>query len=183
MIARPLPSPPTPAPSAPLRAGANVRIGRNALGFWMQGPGGGEGFSHPFTVTLSGSGARVSRGLILANIAVEPLIGKTPVSGGAGKPQPVLQLDSSLVNANGESWVCVQVKPDEEGKLDVDNKKSRVEVMQAAHPISAGGDSGRAPLAMVVYKGGRPQVFQIAMFHLRYETATQTNGPRKHFFL
>lgn len=183
MIARPKPPEPPPVAAPPLRPGANVLVGRNPLGMWVDGPRAGAGFSHPFTVALAGGAVRVSRGLILADLSFEPVIGKVPVGGDAKHPQPVLKLDDSLVDGLNQTWVCVEVTPDADGKLDAKAKKPQVVVVQRKHPIAMTGPTGRVPLALVHYKNGRPQVFQIAMFHFRYVTSQPANGPRQHFFL
>lgn len=182
MIARTPEQPQAPQPAAPLRGGANVREVRNALGFCLTGPSGaGADFRHPFLVTVGGQGARVGRGLILGDIALEPMIGSARIGGEEGKPPPVLRLDKSLVNKAGESWVCVQAKPTAEGKLDPEGKD--VKVLQSAYPYATEGEAGRAPLALLALRKGQWQVYQIAMFHLRYETAKPATGPRRHFFL
>jgi len=184
MIPRQTPPPTKPEPVPPMRVSAGMRMGSNPLGFWMEGPaGGGADFRHPWTVYAGGAGARVSSGLILAEIAVEPVIGTVSIGGDDQHPQPVLKLDASLANDLGESWVCVEVTPDADGKLDPEGKKSKVEVVHRDHPIVAAGKTGCTPLAILVWKKGRPQVFQIAMFHFRYETSVPSTGPRKHFFL
>ena len=105
-----------PAKAQPqLRPGANVLMGKNPLGAWFDSTPAANDFRHPFTVNAGGGSARVSRGLVIANIAVEPLIGKVPVGGDDKNPQPVLKLDPSLVDAAGHSWICVEVTPDENG--------------------------------------------------------------------
>lgn len=180
MIARPAPSQEKPPNTPPMRAGANVLMGRNPLGMWMDGPSGKADFSHPFTVQAGGAGARVGKGLVIGNVSVEPVIGKAPI-GGDGKTPPVLKLNASLVNDRGESWVCVEVTPDDDGKLD--GKKAKIEVVQRDHPIALTGKTGRTPLAMLLRKNDSWRVFQIAMFHLRYETSLPAKGPRTHFFL
>ena len=166
-----------------MRPGSNVLMGRNPLGTWVQGPGGGADFSHPFTVFPSSAGARVSRGLVIANIAVEPVIGKVPIGGDDKNTQPVLNLDDSLVDDLGQSWVCVLVIPNADGKLDAKPDKPQVTVVQRAFPIALTGKGGLVPLALLLRRNGHCQVFQIAMFHFRYETSQPASGPRKHFFL
>ena len=156
-------------------------MGRNPLGMWMEGPSGGADFRHPFSVQAGGSGARVGKGLVIGNVSVEPVIGKAPIGGDARSPQPVLKLKTDLVNERNESWVCVEVTPDDDGKLD--GKKAKVEVVQRDHPIALTGKTGRAPLAMLLRKNDVWQVYQIAMFHFRYETNQPAKGPRTHFFL
>lgn len=184
MIVRPQPRPVVPPTMPALRPGANVRMGRNPLGVWMEGPSGGGDFRHPYLVTASASGARVGKGLILGNIAVEPRIGRVLIGGDENNPQPVLKLNPALVNERGESWVCVEVTPDADGKLDEKGETSTVEVAQRDFPFVTEGETGRAPLALLVYNEDRPRVFQIAMFHYRYQTSLGTGegARRKHFF-
>ena len=184
MIARPPVQHQHPEQEAPmLRPGANVLMGRNPLGFWVEGPSGGSDFSHPFTVTASGSVARVSKGLVIADIAVEPVIGKAPISGDSKNPQPTLKLDTALTDDLGQSWVCVLVVPNAVGKLDAKPDKPQVTVVQRAFPIALTGNGGIAPLALLLRKNDRWQVYQIAFFHLRYLTSQPAKGPRQHFFL
>lgn len=187
MIARAT-QPPAEVPrEIPLQPGAGLRTGRNPLGTWVEGLGNGSDFRHPFLVTAGSADARISRGLILAETGIEPTIGDVPIGGDKQRRVPVLRLDASLVNDRKESWVCVEVTPDAEGKVAdakgglVDGAK--VEVVQRAAPFVTQGDTGRAPLAMLLYGRKVPQVFQIAMFHFRYETTLPVNGRRRHWFL
>lgn len=183
MIAPVSPAPPAQPPVPPLIPGSHVLMGRNALGTWIEGPRGGADFSHRWTVHVSGDGARVGFGLVMANVAVEPRIGRVPVSGTDKQPQPVLKLNPALKNDKGESWVCVEVTPNADGALDAGQEESQVVVVQRDHPIAMVGETGRAPLALLFYGAGdRPQVHQVAMFHFRYETAVVA-GRRRHFFL
>lgn len=172
-----------------IRLGGNVRVGSNALGFWVEGPGGGGGdFRHPFLVTVGGGVARVARGLILSDGGgVEPRIGKTPVGGTEREPQPELKLDAGNVTAMGESWVCVEVRPDGDGKIGAEGETPAVQVVQSRFPYVTEGSAGRAPLALLSYRpdGPRtgPRVVQIAFFHLRYLTSKPADGRRRHYFL
>ena len=183
MIVRPLTPSPAPTKTAPIQPGANMSMGRNPLGFWFNGPVASVDFSHPFTIQPGAGGIRVSKGLILADISVEPLIRSVPISGDDKQAAPVLKLDPSLVNDSKESWVCVEVTPNADGKLDPAGKASKVEVVQRDFPILTEGVTGRAPLALISFQKVSPQFFQIAMFHLRYVTSQPAQGPRKHFFL
>lgn len=183
MIAPPKPAPVASASAPALRPGANLRMGSNSLGTWFTAAGGGGDFSHPFTVLVAGNKCRVSPGLVIGDVGVEPKIGGVPLSGGEKKPKPVLELDGSLTNAQGESWVCVEVEEKEEGG-NLKPESLRAVVVQRDAPVLMGGKTGRAPLAMLRYKSSksRPEVFQIAFFHLRYE-AGGTAEKRRHFFL
>lgn len=177
-----------PPREIPLQAGSGLRMGRNALGAWVEGPGNGTDFRHPFMVTVGSASARISRGLIVAETGIEPTIGGVPLGGDKKRRVPVLRLEASLVNDRQESWVCVEVTPDAEGKV-ADAKGvlvagAKVEVVQRAAPVVTEGVTGRAPLAMLLY-GERqvPQVFQIAMFHYRYMTTLPVHGRRRHWFV
>ena len=183
MIARPPTPDAKPATTPPLRPGANVLLGRNPLGVWVQGPSGGSGFSHPFTVMASGSGVRVSKGLVIANITAEPCIDKVPISGNTTTRQPVLNLDDSAVDDLNQSWVCVEVTPNADGKLDATPIKPQVVVVQRKYPLTLTGKFGRMPLALLLRKNNTWQVYQIAYFNFRYEAVNPASGPRKHFFL
>ena len=184
MIARPPSQTQQPKPAQPsLRPGANVLMGRNPLGFWIEGPAGSSDFSHPFTVFVSGDYARVSKGLIIADIAVEPCIGGVPISGDDTHSQPLLKLDASLVDALNQSWVCVLVIPNAAGKLEAKPAKPQVTVVQRAFPMSATGKGGLVALAQLFRKNDRWQVFPIAFYHYRYLTSQPAKGPRQHFFL
>jgi hypothetical protein len=159
-------------------------LGQNPLGRWVEVPRGGSDFRHPWLVTVSGVEARVGRGLIMGNVTVEPTIGGVPIGGGDGQP-PVLRLREGETDAGGNSWVCVEVTPDKDGKLDAARKESQVVVVQRAHPIADTGRTGRAPLAMLTLTKGRWQVWQVAMFHFRYITTAAADAKvvRRHFFL
>jgi len=185
MITRPQPTAPPQVTPPPLRAGANASIGSNPLGFFVRGPRNGADWRHPFAVTVSGSKARVARGMVYGNDGgVEPTIKNVPVSGDEDRPQPVLALDATTVNAAGESWVCVEVTPDDEGMIGPKAKEeASVVVVQRDHPVAMKGEAGRWPLALLVYRGEQAQVFQVTHFNLHYVTAQPADGPRTHFFL
>lgn len=183
MIARTPMKPPSQKQVPPLRAGSNLRQGSNLLGTWFSARSGGSDFSHPFTVTVAGGAAYVSRGFVYAgDDGVEPRIGSVPIGGDERHGAPTLRLDAGIVNDRKESWVCVEVTPDEDGKL---GEKAKVEVVQREHPSVPIGDTGRTPLALLLYESGDvPQVWQIAYFHFHYiTTPAAEKKQRGHFFL
>jgi hypothetical protein len=149
---------------------------------WIQGQSaGGNDFSHPFAVGVGGAIARVSLGLIIGTTTIIPTIGGVALD---AKPKPpTLNLDASLVDDLKQSWICVEATPDENGLLGVKGKKWKVEIVQRDFPVVTSGPTGRAPLAMLFYKAKQPQLFQIAMFNLRYVTSLPAKGERQHFFL
>lgn len=180
MISLPPRDVPVTQSEVPLRPGGGLRIGRNALGMWMEAPGGTADFRHPWLATVGGGRARIAVGYIIGEIAVEPVIGQVPIGGDERRPAPSLRLDEGVVNAAGESWICAEVTPDAEGKL---GETAVVEIVQRDHPMLTQGKTGRAPLALLVRRGETWQVFQIAHFHLRYVTSLPKSGARNHFFL
>ncbi len=154
------------------------------MGFWMQGNMGGGDFSHPFPVFAGGGVARVGKGLILADMSVEPVIGRVPIGGDENNAQPTLKIDATKSNDKGESWVCVEVTPTPEGTLkESESGTSKVEVVQRDSPVLTLGDIGRWPLALLVFREQAVQVFQVTMFHLHYETSLAEGQRRKHFFI
>lgn len=170
----------------PLRPGANLRLGRNRLGAWFDGPGSTGDWRHPWLVTVSGKSVRVAPGLLLAETAVEPRINGAVLSGGPGGQVPVLTLDDGAINLSDESYVCLEVTPTAEGKLtDQDGTlldAVRIEVVERPSPYLHSGDVGRTPLAMIFHGAGTPRVTQVAMFHLRYETNQAEGQQRRHYF-
>lgn len=170
-----------------MRPGANTRLGSNPLGMWIETDRSGGDFRHPFLVTPGGKGARIGKGYVLGEVAVEPTIGGVPISGVPGqKPVPVLKLGRAAapdeLNPSGETWVCIEVTPDEDGKIGTGGAK--VEVVQRAQPFVTQGKTGRVPLALLVPRAyGAWEVHQIAHFHLRYVTSKPAEGQRNHFFL
>jgi hypothetical protein len=150
---------------------------------WIQGPTSGGDFSHPFTPSLVGDRIRISKGLIIGNIAVEPCIGTVPVSGDANNPQPTLKLDAGLVDDLGQSWVGILVLPNVDGKLDAKPDKPQVTIVQRKFPNAATGKGGFIAIAQLFRKNDRWQVFPIAFFNYRYTTSQPAKGARQHFFL
>lgn len=188
MITPVAPSQPAPASGEPpLRPAGGTLMGRNPLGMWVDAPRSSADFRHPWLVNVSGGQARVGKGYVIAESAVEPVIGKVPISGAEGVRPPSLKIDEAKLTGAGETWVCVEVTPGKDGKLtDKEGKLlegAKVEVVQAAYPFATDGPKGRAPLALLVQRGRAWEVFQIAMFHLRYQTSQPADGPRRHFFL
>jgi hypothetical protein len=193
MILPPANHPQSVASEAQLRPGAHVRHGRNAIGMWFSGKQGGGSFNHPFSVAVFGRSARISRGVIIPEAGmktVEPVIGGIPISGENGSNAPTLELDYNAVNEDGESWICVEVTPDpttnrakeQAGVLD---DGSVVEIVQCDAPIITGRSiKGRAPLALLTFRNGRAQAFQIAFFNLRYRLVVPADGKTiwRHYF-
>ena len=144
------------------------------VGYSVSAAGTGASYPHPFKPALGNNQISLSRGLI---DAFEPVIHGKPISSGAR-----LELDPNVANANGESWVCVEVVPNADGILD---KDSRVEIVHTATVRSLDPQLGRAALVQVLWKAGRAWLTQeIVLFNLQYERVLPApgHGVVRHLF-
>lgn len=91
------------------RAGRNVRITANEMGESLSAQSGGQSFAHPWKPTLGPRGVSLSAGYVES---LQARIGTVPLGGdpALGKSAPLLALDKSVANANGESWACVECR-------------------------------------------------------------------------
>ena len=176
------------APSSPLpRPGHGTRLTANALGYSVSTPEGGASFDHPWRPSLSGSRLSLRRGTVYStggDGVFEPKIKVNgtlvPMSGEPGEPAPVLTLEPNIANSADESWVALEVEPNEDGELV---KKSRIEIVHTRTVLSHARSPGRHPLALILWRKGRPfRVLAITHFNLRYVRSVDTVGTR-HFFL
>ena len=203
MILPPPPSPPEPPhrPAAPKpQPGANSLLASTPFGFVISGvPSGGTSFAHPWRPSLVGrDGVRLAKGVVLSDglaAGYEPVItegGKaTPISGDAAKrlPPPTLRLERAVATAQLESWVCVEVTPAKDGTLSDAKgalaKGVKIEVVHRNAPTLRGHDTGRHPLALIVWSASGPsRIFPITMFNLRYHRTTPApgQGAAQHLF-
>jgi hypothetical protein len=162
------------------RPGAGTRITVNSLGTSYSANSGGATYAHRFRPSLGPKGVQLSLGLVNGRPAT---IKGVPIGGGPGVPQPTLTLDPTVANANGESWVCVEVHPDDNGELPLD---SPIEIVHTNQIRSLDPKLGRGELCMVLWKDKRPfRVVAIAMFHLRYARVLPPagGGAVRHLFL
>ncbi len=159
--------------------GAGTRLTANELGYAVSMDAGNARFPHPFKPALSGFRLKLSRGLI--NEEFEPKIGTVPIGGLTGQKQPALTLRFDVAKAN-ESWICVEVEPDDQGELIA---TSRIEIVHTNAPRSIDPKIGRGALAQVLWRNQRPfAVFEIVDFNLRYERILPApgGGAVRHFF-
>lgn len=198
----PRPRPPSPAPASPAprpQPGVNSLLASTPFGFVISGlPASGASFAHPWQPSLVGrDGVRLAKGIVIAESGggLEPTItegGKViPISGDAVKKlaPPTLRLDRALANAALESWVCLEVTPAKDGTL-VDAKGAlkegvKIEVVHASAPTLTGKDTGRHPLALIVWgKSGPARIWPITFFNLRYHRTTPApgQGAAQHLF-
>ncbi len=160
--------------------GRGTRLTINSLGQCVSVATPAASFAHPFTPSLATKSISFSKGLV---DSFEPTIKKIPISGADGVPQPALLLDPKNANANGESWACLEVEPNDQGVL---TKDSRLEVVESNNPVSIDPKVGRVALALIVWRNQRPyRAFPIVYFNLRYQRVLPAagDGAARHFFL
>ena len=129
---------------------------------------------HPFTVSLSGTTAKTSKGTV---DSIEPTIKGVPISGTTTAPQPSLDLSSPKFNADGLGWIAIEVTVGAVGYKTVS-----AELVQVASLAATSALKARQPIALLVRKsGGGFTLFQIAYFNYQH-VAYLGNGVPRHFF-
>lgn len=142
--------------------GSGVRLTANAIGTAYSARSARSPFDHPFRPGLSGRGLVFRRGVVEGRV---PTIGGQPIAPVDGR-QPVLALAGGAVNALGESWACLEVRPDAKGELP---KESAIEIVHRDNPRSLDKTLGRHPLCLILWRDQRPwQVHAATYFNLRY---------------
>jgi len=172
------PEPPKPQTAAPLRAGAGTRLTSTTIGQAIAVPSRGPRLGVAFRPSLNQGGISFSSGYVAGRM---PTIGGTPIAPVKGAP-PVLKLDPAIVNARGESWVCVEVHPDARGLLPAE---SAVEIVQRSVPIVHASNLGRLALCLIVFEEKRPVlVHQVVHFNCGYERVLPPEGAgsARHLF-
>lgn len=158
------------------RPGTGAQLTSSALGFSYAATDGVVSYRGRFRPALAAQGIRFSRGLVEGR---EATIGKLPLS----DPKAVLALKPGIENAQGESWACLEVVPDAEGRLLPD---ARREIVHSDSPVSLDPALGRCAIALILWRARRPvQAIAIIEFNLRYERLIPApgHGPVRHFFL
>lgn len=162
------------------RPGVGTRLTLNSMGYSISAKSAGATYAHPWRPAMVSRGVQLAMGLVDGRQAT---IKGVPIGGSPGVAQPTLTLDPQIANANGESYVCVEVHPDKDGSLPAD---SPIEVVHMNDWRSLDPNVGRAPLCLVLWKNNQPfRVVAIAMFHLRYARVLPPPGAGavRHLFL
>ena len=164
---------PRPAPSQ--RPGTGTRTIVNSLGSVLSAVPAPRALALCWVPRLNGNGIAFSRGLVEG---ITPKIGQVKIT---DNPPPVLELKRDQVNADGESWACLEVEPMPTGAL---GPLSRVEIVHGNNPFSGDPKVGRQPLAQILWSNGRPtQVIHVTKFNLRFFRILPTNGNgARHLF-
>ena len=166
-----IPSAPKAAAAPKLMPGAGTRLTANSVGTALNAPSSGPRIALAFKPSLSAAGIRFSRGYVADRM---PTIQGVPIVPRDGRPQPALPLDFGIANEFGESWVCVEVHPDEKGELP---PKSAIEIVHRRQPRALSKILGRAPLCLIVWREKKPvQVHQIVHFNLGYVRVLPPDG-------
>lgn len=170
------------APMPPPRPGAGARLFQNALGYGYSAPAKAPTFDHPWRPMLSGDHISFRSGRINT---FEPTIDRIPLRGDDKHPAPQLKLDQTLVNAAGESWVCVDVYPTDQGELTQDSK---IELVQASSQSTSSHalTRGRKAICLILWTKGVPvQAIAAVHWNMTYLRVVPApgGGSVKHFFL
>ncbi len=148
-----------------------MRLTSNALGWSYSAVNAPASFAHPFRPALGGKGVRLARGLVEFR---EPTIEGVKIGGEPGKSQPVLKLKHDVANTAGESWVCVELHPDDDGAIPA---KSEVEIIHTKETGSVEKDRALCPLVMILWSKRQPvKAFAIVHFNLRYARVLPPGG-------
>lgn len=165
--------------------GTGTRLRSNAAGFAYSVPQQGGSFPHPFRPALGTNAVSFARGVV--DGIYTPTIKGVPISGDPSTGRvPMLPLEFSAANAQGESWCCLEITGiNAQGKVD---KNSKIEVVHTGQPISNDPAVGRGrggTLCMILWRDKQAlQAYEIAYFNLRYQRVTlgQNQGPPEHLF-
>ena len=96
--------------------------------------------------------------------------------------EAVLRLEPATANENGESWACISVSPNAEGRVD---SAERVRMVHTNHPLSDDETNGLCPVALILWRGKAiAAVHELLFFNVRYQLVKLPagQGPARHVF-
>jgi hypothetical protein len=160
-------------------AGTGSRLSLTPFGYVYSGAARTQSFNHPWRPLLGRNEIQIGRGLVEFH---EPKIGEVPIGGDDKHPAPSLKLDPKIATKEDESWVCVEVTPNDKGFID---NKSIIVIAHRSSPIYSAGNYGREAIVLILWKDGIARLaFPLVYFNLRYERSTPApgQGPPRHFF-
>lgn len=132
-------------------------------------------WNHPFKVTLSGTSATVSKGLING---IEPTIKDVPIGGTEKAPPPKLQFKTPKLDKEGRGWIAVEIVCEQEKWTIESATIVQIDTLETDDPASA-----RHPLAMIREQlSGSLGLFQIEYFNLQHGASVRESGAARHFF-
>jgi hypothetical protein len=179
-------------------AGVNCRVHAiPGVGVSVEALAPPQNFPHPWDTGISGNQAAISVGLVNGSV---PYVNGVSMDGldasGNALPggAPKLQLDESLYDVTGRSWICVQVTVDPASGQILPLAKGGLSIVQAKQIyVGEGGaldqdNTGLWPLCMLrrpsSATSGYGTLYDVAYFNLnhRYVVAANQGGPARHFF-
>jgi hypothetical protein len=160
--------------------GAGTLLTANAAGTSVSAaPAKRSRFRHPWRPTFSAAGAKLSLGLVEGFPAT---IGGVPMAGDERHAQPTLALKAAVANDAGESWICVEVEPAANHRME---RESPRRIVHVGDPRSPSDAVGRCPLVLILWRNRRLwRSHQIVHFDLRYQRvpAPQGTSVARHLF-
>lgn len=132
-------------------------------------------WNHPFKVSMSGTSATVSRGLING---IEPTIKDVSIGGTEKEPPPKLEFKATKLDEDGRGWIAVEIRCEKEKWTIESAAIVQVDALETDDPACA-----RHPLAMLRKQpSGDLALFQIEYFNLQHRAAIGESGTSRHFF-
>lgn len=144
-----------------------------ALGYaYSAKDGKGASFKHNFRPFLSALGLRLTYGTLGT---FEPKIGALRMS------QAVLKLDPGEATAAGESWACVEVETNADGRV---TDPEKVRVIHTKDPGFSTPTKAREPLALIIWRKRLPvRVEPIRMWCMTHHRIQESATSYLHVFL
>jgi hypothetical protein len=158
-----------PAKATPPMPGVGARLTANEFGFSYEVPVRSGRYAHPWKPALNGARLTLSYGIV---DGYPPKVGEVKLS--PTGVQPAIALDAGVANAAGESWICLEVMPEEDGMLIETSERRLVHTKETR---SLDPKLGRCPLVQILWRGGQPfRAFEIAYYNLRYGRVMPPTG-------
>jgi len=132
-------------------------------------------WNHPFKVSMNGTSATVSRGLING---IEPTIKDIPIGGTEKAAPPKLEFKEPKLDEDGRGWIAVEIRCEEEKWTIESAIIVQVDDLETDDPARS-----RHPLGMLRKQAsGDPALFQIEYFNLQHRAEVRESGAARHFF-
>lgn len=167
------------------KPGAGVMLTSTAVGFCYSAEQSGSSFDHAWRPFAQAKAVTFNLGTVQSLAGdgpLEPKIADKPMSGKDGKSPERLLLDPSVANADGVSFVVLEVHPNDKGEL---TKESKIELVHSLETISRTADVGRKAIAQITWKQRAvARIRPLVHFHLVYVRIVPTSGgglPRHNF--
>lgn len=132
-------------------------------------------WNHPFKVSMSGTSATISRGLISE---IEPTIHDAPIGGTEKSGPPKLEFKEPKLDEDDRGWIAVEILCEQKEWKIESATVVQVDSLETDDPARA-----RHPLAMIRKQAsGSLSLFQIEYFNLQHRAEVRENAKARHFF-